>query len=71
MPRMTRETAQDILARCHLSEAPDFFTLSTGDVCSLLVEADAVKYRKPKNANGSRARYFCAYVLRAANKEEA
>jgi hypothetical protein len=71
MPRMTRETAQDILARCHLSATPNFFTLSNSDVVDLLLEADAVKYRKPKNANGSRARYFYAHVLRAANREEA
>ena len=71
MPRMTRETAEGILTRCHLTATPDFFTLSTGDVYSLLAEADAVKYRKPKGANGSRARYFYAYVLRAANKGEA
>jgi len=71
MPRMTRETAQDILARCHLSATPNFFTLSSSDREGILMEADAVKYRKPKSANGSRARYFYAYVLRAANKEEA
>jgi hypothetical protein len=71
MPRMTRKTAEGILTRCHLSETPNFFTLSDNDKEDLLREADAVKYRKPKSANGSRARYFYAYVLRAANKEEA
>jgi hypothetical protein len=71
MPRITRETAEDILTRCYLIAKPDFFTLSSSDVDSLLREANAVKYRRPKSANGSRARYFYAYVLRAANKEEA
>lgn len=69
MPRMTRETAQDILARCRITARPDFHTLSSGDVESLLKEADAVKYRKPKNANGSRARYFYAYVTCRATGE--
>jgi hypothetical protein len=68
---MTRETAEDILTRCYLIAKPDYFTLSSSDKEGLLREADTVKYRKPKNANGSRARYFYAYVLRAANKEEA
>ena len=71
MPRMTRETAEGILARCYLIAKPDFFTLSSSDIDNLLREANAVKYRRPKSANGSRARYFYAYVLRAANKEEA
>lgn len=71
MPRMTRETAEGILTRCYLVAKPNFFTLSSSDKEGILREADAVKYRKPKTANGSRARYFYAYVLRAANKEEA
>jgi hypothetical protein len=32
----------------------------------LLVYADAYEYRKPRNANGSRARYFHAYLRRMA-----
>jgi hypothetical protein len=68
---MTRETAEGILTRCHLTDQPDFHTLSSSVVMCLQLEADDVRYRKPKHANGSRARYFYAYVLRAANKEEA
>jgi hypothetical protein len=71
MPRMTRETAQGILTRCSLGHKPDFFMLSNSDVYALSGEASVMKYRKPKSANGSRARYFYAHVLRAANKEEA
>lgn len=36
---------------------------------SLLVEADAHKYRAPRNANGSRGRYWHEYLQRAAAKE--
>jgi hypothetical protein len=68
---MTRETAQGILTRCRLGHKPDFFMLSNSDVYALLGEASEMKYRKPKNANGSRARYFYAYVLRAVNRGEA
>lgn len=42
----------------------DFDTLSSSKVSELLEVADAVKYRKPKNANGSRGRYFFARLQR-------
>lgn len=66
MPRMDSDDASEILSRCNLQARPDFFTLPAATVESLLAHADAVKYRKPKNANGSRGRYFYAYVCRAA-----
>ena len=37
---------------------------------AVLSAADARRYRKPKNANGSRGRYFAAYLRRAIGKEE-
>jgi hypothetical protein len=42
----------------------DFFVLPASKVSELLEVADAVGYRKPKNANGSRGRYFHAYLER-------
>ena len=42
----------------------DFHTLSSSQVTDLLLAADLFKYRKPKNANGSRGRYFHAYLQR-------
>ena len=66
MARMTREAAQSILQRCKCTDGTSFHALDSDTVAALLVEADAVKYRRPKNANGSRARYFHAYVIRAA-----
>lgn len=43
----------------------DFFALSQSQVEALLAEADRIGYRRPKNANGSRGRYFFAAVQRA------
>lgn len=68
MPRLTRTDAHDHLARAHVPVGSDFHKLSTTQVDDLLREADRVKYRKPKNANGSRARYFHAYLERAASR---
>ena len=48
---------------------PDFHSLPSDQVAQVLREADAVKYRKPKNANGSRARYFYEYLARTARKK--
>ncbi len=41
-----------------------FFTLDHSQIDALLEEADRVKYRQPRNANGSRARYFHARLQR-------
>lgn len=49
----------------------DFHALSSDKVDLLIVEADVAKYRKPANANGSRARYFHAMLQRRAAKLEA
>lgn len=38
----------------------DFHALTSMEVGRIIAEADRVKYRKPRNANGSRARYFHA-----------
>lgn len=47
----------------------DFHTLSSAEVEQLLDAADMVKYRRPKNANGSRARYFHAKLQREMERE--
>lgn len=48
----------------------DFHTLDSSTVESILAAADVWRYRKPKNANGSRARYFYAYLNRLADRME-
>jgi len=62
------QTAREILRNCHATG--DFHSLGTEAVDRLLAHADAMKYRRPKNANGSRARYFHAWLTRVAAREE-
>lgn len=47
----------------------DFHTLPSETVDRILQAADERKYIKPKNANGSRARYFYAMLTRANNSK--
>jgi hypothetical protein len=68
MPQMDRSRAKAILNRCNANG--NFFTLSSSVVDDLLAEADHVKYRKPQNANGSRGRYFHAYLSRRAGQPD-
>jgi hypothetical protein len=67
---MDSSDAHDILQRAGVARGANFHTLNSSQVEALLVEADRVKYRKPKNANGSRGRYFHDYVQRRAQKQE-
>lgn len=62
------QKAQDILFMCGLESRHDFHTLSSGEVEHLLEYANAHSYRKPRNANGSRARYWFNYLRRRADK---
>lgn len=76
MGKMFNETEPDkgICARmtlyvCKVPVGADFHTLSTEQVEMLLVEANVWKYRKPRNANGSRGRYFHDYMQRLAARK--
>jgi len=69
MSKLDRTGAGGILQRCGVGVSEDFHRLDSGRVESLLDEADAYGYRKPKNANGSRARYFCAFAQRVAQRD--
>ena len=64
-----RTQAHEILRRCRVELGADYHTLRMTQVADLLVEADRVKYHKPKLANGTRARYFHAFLQRRARKE--
>ena len=64
---MDPQTARTILRNCRAEG--DFHALGTEAVDRLLSHADAMNYRKPPNANGSRARYFHAYLQRVAARE--
>lgn len=61
-----RTNARHTLQLCNIRVGQDFHTLSTRQVDLLLAEADRVKYRKPRNANGSRGRYFHDLMQRRA-----
>lgn len=64
MSRLDAFDALDIFTRCQIYWAQDFHRLNSDDVAKLIREADAHGYRAPRNANGSRARYFHAYLVR-------
>lgn len=61
-----RHNARATLEWCDINIGSDFHTLRTEHVEKLLVEADRVRYQRPKNANGSRARYFHDRLQRLA-----
>jgi hypothetical protein len=58
--------AREVPRGARVAIGQDFHTLSTKQVETLLVEADRVKYHKPRNANGSRGRYFHDLLQRRA-----
>jgi hypothetical protein len=69
--RIDSDRARTILAACGvLNPRLDFHALYTEQVDALIREADAYGYRAPKNANGSRARYWHAYLERAAARQD-
>ena len=58
--------AQAQLRAIGLTGQEDFHALSSSVVDKIIAAADAARYRKPKDANGSRARYFHAMLVRRA-----
>ena len=67
MAKLEQHEARSIIAACGIESGADFFTLPASTVEALLTHADKLRYRAPKNANGSRGRYFYAYLQRAAS----
>lgn len=65
---ITPETAREILRLCGIDRGENFHALNSDRVILLLDAANEHRYRKPKNANGSRCRYFHAYLQRLAAK---
>lgn len=63
---MTPGEARATLRALGLADAPDFHSLSSDCVHAILDAADHWQYRQPANANGSRARYFYAFLQRKA-----
>jgi len=61
-----RHDARSLAGRYHIPLERDFHALNSETVESIGAAADEWKYRKPRNANGSRVRYFHAYLQRLA-----
>ncbi len=62
----TRFNAIQTLKSLNIAVGQDFHTLRFTQVEGLLTEADRVRYQRPLNANGSRARYFHDRLQRQA-----
>ena len=63
-----RRIEMEFLRSIGVQKDQDFHELSSDQVERLLEEARRVGYRKPKNANGSTARYFYARLQREMSK---
>ena len=62
-----RTAARATLENCGISIGADFHALRASQIDALLKAADHAKYKKPPNANGSRARYFHDLMQQRAN----
>ena len=65
MAKLSRGTACAVLASLGIQRGEDFHALSNSKIIDLATAAKSSGYRKPKSANGSRARYFHARLQRA------
>jgi hypothetical protein len=68
-PTARTTSARAILASCQIAIGADFHALTRDQVDNLIAAADRANYRRPANANGSRARYFHAMIQRRAGAE--
>lgn len=64
--KVRAQLAAGCLNACGVALGADFDSLRSSTVESLLAWADHYHYRKPKNANGSRGRYFHDMLQRRA-----
>lgn len=63
-----RRIEMEFLKSIGVQKDQDFHELTSAQVERLLEEARRVGYRRPKNANGSTARYFYARLQREMAK---
>ena len=66
--RMGFYEARNILAAVGCEIPADFHTLDSNQVHRVLMEAEQYGYRKPRNANGSKARCFFQFVQRVSTR---
>ena len=62
----TPDNARAIAARYDIPLHDQFHALRSDVVARIVEAADEYRYRAPRAANGSRARYFHAYLVRRA-----
>jgi hypothetical protein len=68
MMAVAKADAIDLAGRYGIDLTRDFHALPSGQVERIIEAADSVRYRQPRNANGSRARYFHARLVRTAGR---
>ena len=68
MSKLDKADAIAVLQAVDAKPDQDFHTLSGGQVECLLSWARHFGYRQPRNANGSKARYFFAYLQRLTDR---
>lgn len=61
-----RNNARAVLEAINASLGQSYLTLSVAQVTALIAEADRVRYQKPANAKGARARHFYDMLQRHA-----
>jgi hypothetical protein len=61
---MTYTQAKRLIETYHIRVDRDFHALGSMEVLSVTMAANDYRYRAPRGANGSRARYFHAYLQR-------
>ena len=66
---MTRQEATILCKQYQIDTAKEFYTLSSTEIGRVLDAAKLAKYRRPKNANGSKARYFFEALRRAMERK--
>lgn len=70
MARLTPSDARALASQYGFDFRADFHALPSSVVDRVLAAADFRRYRKPKNANGSRGRCFFEYVARTASQKD-
>jgi len=70
MARLTYWDAWALATSFGFDPREDWHAMSTASKEAVLKAADSRRYKAPKNANGSRGRYFAEYVRRVIDKGE-
>ena len=64
--KINRHEARTMLETCGVPIGAEYYALRSAQVDALIAMADKYRYCKPRNANGSRSRYFHEMLQRKA-----